>query len=563
MDLAKRIFPLLRTLEHYSRADFRNDLAAGITTAAMLVPQGMAYAMLAGLPPIIGVYAALVPGIFYALLGTSRQLSVGPAAMDSLLVAASLGSIAQVGTDEYVQTALFLGILVGAIQIGLGLFRMGFLVNFLSTPVVAGFTSAAAILIGLSQAKHLLGIRMDDATHVVPLVRQLGARVGDVHWPTTSVALSSIVFLVLLKKLAPRVPRAMIALVLGSLLVGATSLFSGVAQVGQVPAGLPGLRLPVASWATLSALLPAACTIAVISFMESISTAKTYAGLNKYTVAPDRELVALGVGNLMGGLFQGYPVAGGLARTAVNAQAGAKTPVAALITAAVVALSLLFLTPFFSYLPKAVLAAIIVTAVIGLVDMKEVKHLRRVKKADLVLLTLTFVATLDLGIVEGLTVGVAASLAWMIYSTSRPHVAILGRVPGTQLFRNVARQSGLITYKAVLIVRMDAQYCFANVAYLRSTLERAEANMTSTLRAIVLDASAINQLDSSAESALSEMWEAYQARNVSLVLASVKGPVRDVLELSGLTEKMGAAGRCLSVYDALELLDARPEDLAP
>jgi SulP family sulfate permease len=293
--------------------------------------------------------------------------------------------------------------------------------------------------------------------------------------------------------------------------------------------------------------------------MESISVGKTYARKNKYSLSADRELLAVGVGNFMGGLFQGYPVAGGFSRTAVNAQAGARTPVAALITALVVALSLLFLTPLFYYMPKAVLAAIIVTAVVGLVDLKEVEHLQKVKKADLALLLLTFAATLGLGIVQGIGVGVGASLLWFVYKTTRPHLAILGRVPGTQLFRNVARQKGLITYEGVLIVRMDAQFYFGNVSYLREALEEGEGRMRAPLRAVVLDASAINQLDSSAESALDDMWESYRARGVDFLLASVKGPVRDVLDCSGLAERMGAMGRCLSVTEALALIRALPE----
>jgi SulP family sulfate permease len=515
--------------------------------------------LLAGLPPVVGVYAALVPGIFYALLGTSRQLSVGPVAMDSLLVAASVGAIAEAGTLDYLGAAAVLGLMVGALQALMGLFRMGFLVNFLSMPVVSGFTSAAAIIIGLSQVKHLLGVPLDNSSRLWPLVSQLSRGIAQVQLETAAVGLGAIALLVALKKLRPKWPSALVAVSLGALLVLGFGLEGRVAVVGDVPSGLPHLRMPEVSVGMLQKLLPSAVTIALVSFMESISVSKTYARKFKYQVAPDREFFALGVANLFGAAFQGYPVAGGFSRTAVNAEAGARTPVAALITSAVVGLALLFLTPLFYYMPKAVLAAVIVTAVVGLVDIKEVEHLKRVKKADLVMLLLTFAVTLALGIVQGIAVGVVASLIWMVYKTTRPHLAILGRVPGTRIFRNVARQKGLITYEGVLIVRMDAQFYFGNVAYLREALELAEAKLKSPLRCVVLDASAINQLDSSAETALSDMWEEYRARGVSLVLASVKGPVRDVLQSSGLAERMGMSCRCMTVEEALALVRAVPE----
>lgn len=559
MTLLKKAFPLLSLLTDYRRADLRGDVVAGTTTAVMLVPQAMAYALLAGLPPIMGVYAALVPGVFYALLGTSRQLSVGPVAMDSLLVAATVGSIAATGTEQYLTAAILLAALVGLVQLLMGTLRLGFLVNFLSTPVVSGFTSAAALVIGFSQVQHLLGVTVEGSANFVHLIRGIAAAMPEVNWVTASIGLGSIVTLILVKSASPRAPAALLAVTLGALVVYFAGMKDEVAVVGAVPAGLPSPSLPAGTLDLLVALLPGAVTIAFVSFMESISVAKVYARSQKYQLSPNRELIALGASNMAGALFHGYPVAGGFSRTAVNAAAGARTPVAALVTSAVVALSLMFLTPLFFYMPKATLAAIIVTAVVGLIDVRQVEHLKRVKRSDLVLLVVTFLATLLLGIVHGIFVGVGVSLLWFVVRTTRPHLAVLGRVPGTQLFRNVARVNGLITYEGVLILRMDAQFYFGNVAFLRDALERTERQMKSPLRAVILDASAINQLDSSAEAALSDMWQEYRDRGVQLVLAQVKGPVRDVLERSGLSERMGSFGKCLSVHEALVLLDARPE----
>lgn len=551
-----RIFPLFATLQGYHKKDLRADAVAGVTTAVLLVPQGMAYALLAGLPPIHGVYAALVPAIAYAILGTSRQLSVGPVALDSLLVAAGVGTLATVGSDAYVSAAVLLALLVGTIQVAMGLLKTGFMVNFLSVPVISGFTSAAAIVIGLSQAKFLLGVELQGSSVFIDLLPQLVRAVPEADPTTVLLGALSAVLIVGLKRFASRLPAALIAVVVGAVAVRFFDLSHDVAIVGDVPRGLPSLELPTLNWEMMKGLLPTALTIALVSFTESISVGKAYAKKNRHRIIPDRELVALGFGNAIGSLFGGYPVAGGLSRTAVNVSAGARTPVAALITSAVVGLSLLFFTPWFYFMPKAALAAIILTAVVGLVDLEEVRHLHRVKREDLVLLVITFVATLALGILPGIGIGVSTSIVWFVIRTTRPHVAVLGRVPGTKLFKNIHRNRGLITYEGVIAVRMDAQFYFGNVAFLRSTLERLEDRLKEPLRAVVLDFSAINSVDSSAEAALADMVGDFESRGVKLYLAGVKGPIRDVLESSGLWERLGQAGRCLTVHEAISLIDA-------
>lgn len=553
-----RLFPLIDALNGYNRAAFRADATAGVTTAVMLIPQGMAYALLAGLPPIHGVYAALVPPIVYGLLGTSRQLSVGPVAMDSLLVAAGVSTIASVGTPAYLTAAILLALMVGAIQVAMGLLRMGFLVNFLSVPVISGFTSAAAVIIGLSQAKHLLGVKLSSSPVVTDLAPELFRVVPETDLRTFGVGGVALGLIFALKRWAPRVPAALAAVVLGALAVVAFGLEGRIDIVGRVPSGLPEFSVPKMDGSLLQKLLPTAVTIALVAFMETISVGSAYAKKNKYRLDADRELIALGLGNGVGAFFGGYPVAGGLSRTAVNATAGARTNLAGLFASGFVGLSLLLFTPLFYYVPKAALAAIILAAVASLLDVREVVHLHKVKRADMSLLLLTFVATLFLGILPGIGVGVGASVLWFVVRTTRPHVALLGRVPGTHLFRNVRRNRGLITYEGVIALRMDAQFYFGNIAFLRETLERLEKEMPEPLSAVVLDFSAINSLDSSAESALSDMLSDYTARGVSLFLAGVKGPVSDVLESSGLLGKLGRAGRCLTVHEAITLINAPP-----
>jgi SulP family sulfate permease len=548
----RRYLPFLGWMKGYDRKNLSGDLSAGLTTAVMLIPQGMAYAMLAGLPPIVGLYASLVPLALYSLLGTSRQLAVGPVAMVSLLVAQGVAPLAETGTEAFVMYAVLLAGMVGVIQLLMGVFRLGFLVNFLSHPVVSGFTSAAALIIGFSQLKHLLGIDLARSKNIFTILENAFAALGDWHIATLVIAVASIALLLGLKKWKPVFPRALAVVVLGSLAVFLFGLHdAGVAIVREVPAGLPSPSLPSLDVSAMQQLLPIAVTISLVSFMESISVAKAFARKNRYEVDPSQELIALGAANIGGTFFGAYPVTGGFSRTAVNGQAGAKTPLAGLVTAAVIGLTLLFLTPLFYYLPKAVLAAIIMTAVFGLVDIAEVKHLWKVKRADLALLAITFVGTLGLGIEEGILIGVGASLAAFVFRTSRPHVAVLGRLPNTDEYRNVKNYPEVELTPGVLAVRFDAQFYFANVTFLKDTLRDLELAAAEPVTTVVLDASAMNQLDSSAEAALADLYDSYADRGIDLVVAGAKGPVREVLKRSGLWERLGDEGLALTVHEAV------------
>ncbi len=522
------------------RRDIRSDLVAGLTVAVMLVPQSMAYAMLAGLPPIMGLYASTLPLVAYLVFGTSRQLAVGPVAMDSLLVATGVSLVATPGSPHYVAAAIVLAAMVGLIQTGMGLARLGFLVNFLSAPVISGFTSAAAIVIGLSQVQHLLGIASERSSTLVGLLHALVPQLSHAHLPTVAFGIAAVALISLIKRWFPRVPGALTAVGIATLLswlVGAET--RGVNVVGSVPSGLPSLGWHALSMQDVQTLAPTAVMIALVAFMEAISVAKAMASKHRYEVDANRELIGLGASNLAAFLVGGYPVTGGLSRSAVNDQAGARSPLASLFTAGFIALSLLFLTPSFYHLPKAVLAAIVLAAVAGLIDFREPIRLWRVRRSDSALLMFTFVATLFVGIAQGILLGVLASLGAFIQRSTRPHTAVLGRLPGSDVFRNVKNFPEAAPIEGVLILRMDATFYFANVAFFKDYLERLLRETAAPIHTVVIDASSINDLDSSAERALCETTSKLRGSGIDIRFANVKGPVRQVMKRSGLWNLLG------------------------
>ncbi len=519
--------PLIASLRGAGREQLQGDVVAGLTTAVMLVPQAMAYALLAGLDPIVGLYASTIPLALYALFGSSRELAVGPVAMVSLLVATGIAALGTTDPASILAVAAAMALLVGAIQLIMGLVKLGFLVKFLSHPVLVGFSAAAALIIGSSQLKHVLGVSIPRSHYVHETLIEAARHLADINVMALGIGLASIVALVAFKRFAPRFPRFLF--VVAAATVAVWGLGADVAIVGSVPGGLPSPHLPSVSWAVILELLPIALTISLVAFMESIAVAKAFARQNRVEVDPDQELRALGLANLAAGLFRGYPITGGFSRTAVNAQAGAKSGLASLTTAGVVALSLLFLTPLFFYLPKAVLAAIIMTAVASLVNIKELRHLWRVSRADFVLAAVTFVATLTLGIELGIVVGVAASILWFVASTSKPHIAVLGRMPGSTTYRNIERNPDALAVPGVLAVRIDAPLFFANTAFLKKSLKELEKRQSTAVNSVLIDASAIGSVDASGAEALLEMLDDYRAREIRFALAAVRGPVLDVL----------------------------------
>ena len=545
----------MQWLPTYKKEYLSGDLSAGITVGIMLIPQGMAYAMIAGLPPVFGLYAALIPQVVYALTGTSRQLSVGPVAMDSLLVASGLGALALSGIQEYIAMAVFLALFMGVLQLAFGLLRMGFLVNFLSRPVISGFTSAAAIIIGLSQLKHLLGTNIQNSNQIHILLANTAATLGDTNLLTVLIGLGGIALIKGLKKIAPKLPAALLAVILGVVAVYVLRLdLSGVSIVGSVPGGLPSLELPEVTGSRISELFPIALALALIAFMEAISVAKAVEerrGENR--VDANQELVALGLSNIVGSFFQSYPTTGGFSRTAVNDQAGANTGASSLVSSLVVGLTLLFLTPLFYYLPNAVLASIIMVAVFGLIDLKYPRELWKNRKDEFILLVVTFLLTLGLGIKEGILLGVLFSLLLLVYRISKPHIAILGRIGETQYFKNINRFTDDIReFENILILRFDGQLFFGNKDYFRSQLQRQITRKGPGLRFIILNAEAINYIDSSAVFMLKAFIRDLKRDGIQFLMAGAIGPTRDILFSSGLVDEIGQDNLFVRTFEAFE-----------
>ncbi|MCK5104225.1 MAG: sulfate permease, partial [Cyclobacteriaceae bacterium] len=432
----KNNLPIFDWLPAYKKVDFKGDLWAGLTVGVMLIPQGMAYAMIAGLPPIYGLYAAFLPQVIYSIFGTSRQLSVAPAAMISLLIVAGISEFADQGSEAYIGLAILLALIVGILQLLFGIFRMGFLVNFLSQPVISGYTSSAAIIIGLSQFRHLLGIDMPSSNLIHEILYNTSIHFNEIHIITILIGILSIGLLMFFKKISRSLPGPLIIVVVG---IAVVSLFNldatGVKIIGTVPRGLPGVSIPVISLAEISNLLPLALLISLVSFMESITIAKVIQSKKKnYKISANKELVGLGMANISGSFFGTFPVSGGLGRTAVNEQAGANTNLASWISAALVGLTLLFFTPLFYDLPKAILAAIIMVAVFGLIDVKTVVLLFKTNKKDFAMLLVTFLSTLLFGVQTGIITGVVLSLGLVIHRSVYPHLAELGKLSDTNYY---------------------------------------------------------------------------------------------------------------------------------
>ena len=543
------LLPSASWLPSYSKSDWRGDWPAGLTVGIMLIPQGMAYAMIAGLPVVYGLYAALLPQIVYGFLGTSRHLAVGPVAMDSLLVAAGLTGIAVAGSENYIALALLLAFMMGALQLSMGVLRLGFLVNFLSRPVISGFTSAAALIIGLNQLPHLLGVNSGRSNQLHTLLAGIAEVLPDTNLATFAVGLGATLALVGLKAWAPKVPAALVVVVTSivtSRLVGFEAM--GIKVVGVIPEGLPSFSLLSWDMADAQLLFPTALTLSLVAFMEAISVAKAIEERHGYRVDANQELRALGLANIVGSLFQSYPTTGGFSRTAVTEQAGGKTPVTAWIAAAVIGLTLFALTPLFHHLPNAVLAAIVMVAVAGLVDVRYPFTLWKQDRLEAAILGVTVMATLTVSLPIGIGMGVLLALALAVQRMMMPHVAVLGKVEGVH--RNVDRFPEAVTEPDVLVVRYDGALNFANQAHFRGTLTGLVNDRSEELRLVVIQADTMSYMDASARTTIHALVEEWREKNLKLCLAGAIGPVRDALAADGLLDS-GDVCFQLNVNDAL------------
>lgn len=568
MRFLRRYFPVLDWAGNYDRGQLGGDLNAGLVTAIMLVPQSMAYALLAGLPPQIGLYASVVPLILYAVFGSSRVLAVGPVALVSLIVASTLNTLsATVGADQFPAVAGMLALMVGAISVVLGLFRIGSIVNFISHHVISGFTSAAALIIGLSQLKHLLGYNIPRTHNVLAILENAYDGIAGLNPVSLAIGVGAIATLLFFNKVLGRL-LARTALPVGireivirtgplAVVAVATLLAYGfalnaqaqVSIVGLIPEGFPPFSLPSVDRGLLSVLLPSAVLISFVGFVESVSVAKALASRRRQKVDPNQELVGLGAANLGAALSGGYPVTGGFSRSSVNFQAGANTPLASIVTAVVVALTILFFTPLLYHLPKAVLAAIIMVAVLALVDLKTLGHAWRYSKADALSLIGTFFAVLVFGIEKGLAVGVGLAVLLYLWRTSKPHVAVIGRVPGTEHFRNYLRHD-VQRDKAVAAARIDESLFFANAAWLEDWALGFVAD-DPNIKHMVLNCAAVNFIDGSALEVLERLEQELSSAGVTLHLCEVKGPVMDRLERTELMARLGKDRVHLSTHAAM------------
>jgi len=534
----KKIIPILEWLPNYNTSLFKGDLFAGITVGIVLIPQGIAYALIAGLPPIYGLYCALVPQVMYAIFGSSRQVAIGPVAMDSLIVATGVSTLALVGSENYISIAILLALMVGTIQLIMGVFNLGFIVNFLSKPVITGFTSAVALIIGFNQFRNLLGLDFVQSDQIQIILQGIWLELGNFNYHTATIGLISMIIIIISRRINKKIPNALMVVILGVLLMKYFgNIFINVSIVKDIPSGLPKFGIPEFDFDLIRNLLPIALTLVMVGYLETISIGKSLeAKQDEYRIRPNQELIALGISNMVGSLFKAYPSASSFSRSAINYESGAKTGMAALISVVMVLITLLFLMPLFYYLPKTVLSAIIIVAVFGLVNFKEAGFLWRANQLDFCLMLSTFIATLFLGIEFGIITGVGLSLIVLIFRTSRPYVVELGKVPNSNFYKNKERFEEVVLDEDVLVFRFDAQLFYANASYFRDRLEQMMDNKGSALKLIVLDAESINRVDSTGVEMLKERILFCQKKGIIFYLAGVKGPVRDDLFKSGILE---------------------------
>ncbi|KRP29940.1 SulP family inorganic anion transporter [Polaribacter sp.] len=532
----KKIIPILEWLPNYEKSLFRDDLIAGITVGIILIPQGIAYALIAGLPPIYGLYCALVPQIIYAIFGSARQVAIGPVATDSLIVATGVSTLALAGSESYISIAILLALMVGTIQFILGIFNLGFIVNFLSRPVITGFTSAIALIIGVNQFRNLFGVDFIQSDQIHEVLEDIFLQISDYNFHTTIIGLIAIIIILIFRKIDKRIPNALIVVVFGIV----TMRYFGrnlldVPIVKNIPSGLPSFGIPEFEIEQIRELFPIALTLVMVGYLETISIGKSQeTKQDVYKVRPNQELISLGLSNIVGSLFKSFPVASSFSRSAINLESGAKTGMAALISVVMVTITLLFLTPLFYFLPKTILAAIIIVAVFGLVSFKEASFLWRANNLDFWLMISTFIATLFFGIEYGISVGVGLSLVVLIFRTSRPYVAELGKVPDANFYRNKERFEEVIIEDDILVFRFDAQLFYANASYFRDKLDEMAEKKGKALKLIVLDSESINRTDSTGVEILKERIKFYQKKGVLFYFAGAKGPLRDALFKGGL-----------------------------
>lgn len=524
----------------------------------VLIPQAIAYAYLAGLPPIYGLYSSLIPLIIYAILGTSRHLSVGPVAITSILISTGVSQLATPFTPHFVELVLLLGLLVGVIQILLGFLKIGFLVNIISQPVISGLISAAAFIIIISQLKSGFGIEIPSFDSVFGSLNYFFIHINESNLGTVLICIASISTLLLFKKLPTNFPIA-IVLIGGFTAISFFFKFEnyGIAVVGDIPKGLPSLYVPTFEWAVIEKLLPTVFTLTIIGYVGSIGIAKSFQmKYRNYEVDANKEFLALGFAKVLGTFFQGNLVSGSYSRSAINEEAGAKTPVSAFFTAFLILVTLLFLTPLLYHLPKAVLAAIILVSVLSLIKIKEAITYIKVRIDDFVIMMVTFLVSLVVNIETGILVGILLSFVLLQYRSSKPHVAELVKIEGTEYYRNINRFSHGVQKEQYLIIRFDDQLYFGNATYFKESIYAILNKRNGKPSYIVLHATNIHSIDSTGLYYLESLNKELKESGIELLFSATIGPVRDLLMRSGSEDAMSIKKQFMSINDAVVYIES-------
>lgn len=553
--------PFIEQVVNYKKQYVFSDLVGGLTVGVMLIPQGMAYAFLAGVPPIYGLYASIVPLLLYMLFGTSRFVTIGPAALISLLVLTGLDQLNITDPAEYLNAVFLIALIAGLIQFLMGMLKLGYIINFISQPVLKGFILGAAFTIMLSQVKHIMGIDAESGG-TLKTIASLSKNFNSSNFYTMGVGFGAIAFLLLMKRLSKRIPSQLIVVGLGMFVVGFFQLETNQVDIlGVVPRGMPDFSIPEFDWMLVQSLLPVSATIALISFIEVYAIGVSLEDKDKAkNIIPNRELIALGLSKFIGGFFQAFPTSGSFSRSAVNKEAGSKTIVSGFYTILLIVLTLLFLTPYFYYLPKAVLGAIIIVAIFGLIEPSYIRRLWITDKRDLLMFAATATATFFIGVQEGIITGVVLSIFLLAYNVSYPHIAETSLVKGTKSFRNVDRFKDTDVNESALIVRVDAPLTYSNIPHFLKKLKKFEEKKNN-LQFVILNASAINNIDSTATEALKGIVKDYNDRDIRFVITNLRGPVRDKFKQSGVFESVGYGNFFSNDYEALKSCEGLDPDV--
>lgn len=544
--------PIAIWIKKYNTKIFKKDFTAGITLAAYAIPVAMAYASLAGLPPQYGIYGYLIGGVFYSLLGTSKQLAIGPTSAISLLVGTTIATMANGNVQRWADIASLTALIFAGMAILAYLLRLSSIINFISETVLVGFKAGACITIGLTQVPKLFGVKGGGESFIDRIIT-LFQQLPDMNTAVFIVGITAIIILIVGEKLAPGKPIAILIVVLSIILISTTPLgHDGFNTVGTIPTGLPEFHLPSLRIGDVDGVLPLAMACFLLSYIESVSAARTLAQENKYSIDPRQELLALGVANAAVAFGQGYPVAGGLSQSAVNDTAGAKTPLSLVFASVTIAVCLLFLTGFLQNLPTVILASIVLVAIRGLFDIKELKHLYKINKQEFGVAMIALVGVLIWGILTGVLLAAMVTLLLLIKAASKPNVAFLGRIPGTKRYTDMERHPDNEKIEGVLIVRVESSIFYFNAEYIKEQIWEKIYSEADSLKTVILDLNSSPRIDIAGARFLKQLFQDLKAKNISLKIAEARSEVRDSLRAEGLEMLLGHISRTVSVDDLVE-----------